>query len=39
LLVLKARTVDKGYAEGKEIYYTYTEASDAELAEKMAAGV
>src|SRR5512134_16363 len=31
--------VDKGYAEGKEIYFTHTEASNAELAEKMAAGM
>jgi hypothetical protein len=31
--------VDKGYAEGKEIYFTHTEASDAELAGKMAAGM
>ena len=31
--------VDKGYAEGKEIYFTHTEASDAELAKKMAAGM
>jgi hypothetical protein len=29
--------VDKGYSEGKEIYFTHTEASNAELAEKMAA--
>lgn len=29
--------VDKGYAEGKEIFFTHTEASDAELAEMMAA--
>ena len=29
--------VDKGYAEGKEIYFTHTEASSAELAEKMSA--
>ena len=31
--------VDKGYAEGKDIYFTHTEASDADLAEKMAAGM
>ena len=31
--------VDKGYAEGKEIYFTHTEASNAELAEKMAVGM
>ena len=31
--------VDKGYAEGVEIYFTHTEASDAKLAEKMAAGM
>jgi hypothetical protein len=31
--------VDKGYAEGKEIYFTHTEVSNAELAEKMAAGM
>ena len=31
--------VDKGYAEGKEIYFTHTEASNSELAEKMAAGM
>ena len=31
--------VDKGYAEGKEIYFTHTEASDADLAEKLAAGM
>lgn len=31
--------VDKGYAGGKEIYFTHTEASDAELAKKMAAGM
>jgi hypothetical protein len=31
--------VDKGYAEGKEIYYTHTEASNSELAEEMAAGM
>jgi hypothetical protein len=31
--------VDKGYAEGSEIYYTHTEASDAKLAEKMSAGM
>jgi hypothetical protein len=31
--------VDKGFAEGKEVYFTHTEASDAKLAEKMAAGM
>ena len=31
--------VDKGYAEGNEIYFAHTEASDAELAEKMASGM
>lgn len=31
--------VDKGYAEGAEIYFTHTEASVAELAEKMTAGM
>src|SRR5512135_3084951 len=31
--------VDKGYAEGMEIYFTHTEATNAELAEKMAAGM
>jgi hypothetical protein len=31
--------VDKGYAEGFEIYFTHTEASNAELAGKMAAGM
>ena len=31
--------VDKGYAEGVEIYFTHTEASDAKLAEKMGAGM
>ena len=31
--------VDKGYAEGSEIYFTHTEVSDAALAEKMAAGM
>lgn len=31
--------VDKGYAEGKEIYFLHTEASNAELAEKMTAGM
>ena len=31
--------VDKGYAEGKEIYFTHTEASNADIAEKMAAGM
>ena len=31
--------VDKGYAEGIEIYFTHTEASNAEMAEKMAAGM
>jgi hypothetical protein len=31
--------VDKGYAEGSEIYFTHTEVSDAKLAEKMAAGM
>jgi hypothetical protein len=31
--------VDKGYANGKEIYFTHTEASSAEVAEKMAAAM
>ena len=31
--------VDKGYAEGVEIYFTHTEVSDAALAEKMGAGM
>ena len=31
--------VDKGYAEGKEIYFTHTEVSNADLAQKMAAGM
>lgn len=31
--------VDKGYAEGSEIYFTHTEVSDAKLAEKMGAGM
>jgi hypothetical protein len=31
--------VDKGYAEGKEIYFIHTEVSNADLAEKMAAGM
>ena len=31
--------VDKGYADGNEIYFTHTEASDAKLAEKMGAGM
>ena len=31
--------VDKGYAEGVEIYFTHTEVSVAELAEKMTAGM
>ena len=31
--------VDKGYAEGAEIYFTHTEVSVAELAEKMTAGM
>ena len=31
--------VDKGYAEGNEIYFTHTEVSNAALAEKMAAGM
>jgi len=31
--------VDKGYAEGVEIYFTHTEVSDAKLAEKMGAGM
>ena len=31
--------VDKGYAEGNEIYFTHTEVSDAKLAEKMGAGM
>lgn len=38
-LVKAELPVDKGYAEGKEIYYTHTEASNAELAKKMAAGM
>jgi len=28
--------VDKGYADGKEVYFTHTEASSADVAEKMA---
>ena len=31
--------VDKGYAEGSDIYFTHTEVSDAKLAEKMGAGM
>ena len=31
--------VDKGYAEGTEIYFTHTEVSDAKMAEKMAVGM
>ena len=31
--------VDKGYAEGNEIYFTHTEVSVAELAEKMTTGM
>jgi hypothetical protein len=31
--------VDKGYADGNEIYFTHTEVSVAELAEKMTAGM
>lgn len=31
--------VDKGYAEGNEIYFIHTEVSNASLAEKMAAGM
>ena len=31
--------VDKGYAEGNEVYFTHTEASDEKLAEKMGAGM
>ncbi len=31
--------VDKGYAEGKEIYFAHTEASNADVAQKMAAGM
>lgn len=31
--------VDKGYAEGNEIYFTHTEVSVADLAEKMTAGM
>jgi hypothetical protein len=31
--------VDKGYADGTEIYFTHTEVSDAKLAEKMGAGM
>jgi hypothetical protein len=31
--------VDKGYAEGKEIYFTHTEASNADVAEKMEAAM
>ena len=31
--------VDKGFAEGNEIYFTHTEVSDAKLAEKMAASM
>jgi hypothetical protein len=31
--------VDRGYAEGNEIYFTHTEVSVAELAEKMTAGM
>ena len=32
-------SVDKGFAEGTEIYFTHTEVSNADLAEKMAAGM
>ena len=31
--------VDKGYAEGAEIYFTHTEVSVAEMSEKMTAGM
>ena len=31
--------VDKGYVEGTEIYFTHTEVSNADLAEKMTAGM
>jgi hypothetical protein len=31
--------VDKGFAEGNEIYFTHTEVSDAKLAKKMSAGM
>lgn len=31
--------VDPGYAEGKQIYFTHTEASNADIAKKMAAGM
>ena len=31
--------VDKGFAEGNEIFFSHTEVSDAKLAEKMAAGM
>lgn len=31
--------VDQGYAEGKLIYFTHTEVSSAEMAQKMAAGM
>lgn len=31
--------VDKGYADGSEIYFTHTEVSDAKMAEKMAVGM
>ena len=31
--------VDKGYAEGSEIYFIHPEVSDAQLAEKMGAGM
>ena len=31
--------VDRGYAEGNEIYFTHTEVSVADLAEKMTAGM
>jgi hypothetical protein len=32
-------SVDKGFAEGNEIYFIHTEVSSAELAKKMAAGM
>ena len=31
--------VDKGYADGKEVYFTHTEASSADVAEKMGAAM
>ncbi len=31
--------VDKGYAEGKDIYFAHTEASNQDMAQKMAAGM